>query len=304
MKHFINDSLQARLWKKMVLGASALFLSVSTVNAGAECTGEPNPNITIAVASNMWIPAQELVKAFNATQPGNYVIQVCHNSTGNLILDINNGIGNYSLFLAANATAPYQVNTSLRYGNVSNYTTGIPVLWSHNANLLTKNSSGDFNGSINLYSIPSGGKVVIANQTKAPYGLAAQEIMEYNTSQWGDVNSSGSYSYLLHIEDNIDATYTYIDTHSDSIGYVARSQICRNSIDANYTYSKYPSTYNIPQAGVVLNNGNTTLAKTFWDWLRDSYAQNILVNRFCYGNITSPSTTVTIGDNDGKTTIF
>jgi ABC-type molybdate transport system substrate-binding protein len=277
-----------------MLSVFALFLSVSTVNAAVNCTNTINPTIVIAVASNMWRPAQALVDNFGAHD----TIQVCHDATGNLLKEINtqNGSGytssNYSLFLAANASAPSQV-TVYTIGSISDYTTGIPALWSMNASLVNLT-----NGTLVLSNLTNNATVIIANQSIAPYGLAAQRIMQENTSQWDAVNGTINGTRLLFIEPNIDATYNHIANNQNTAGYVALSQICENGIPMNYSYSSYSSEFNIPQAGVVLDQDDTdkdNLAIDFWYWLISSYsnstdnAQHILVDEFCYGNITSSS---------------
>jgi molybdate transport system substrate-binding protein len=276
------------LWKRLLLGFAALIFSFSAANAAANCTNVTNPDITIAVASNLWIPAQSLV--------GNYTnanIQVCHDSTGNLVNEINAGNSNYSLFLAANHTAPYDV-PDYSVGSVSNYTTGIPALWSNrtDSTLLTKNSSGVFNGSINLANIPASGYVVIANQATAPYGAKAEEIMRNATGQWNNITGEN----YLKIESNIDNTYNYIGANNDSVGYVALSQICLNGTikegSAYYNYKQDYNIANIPQAGVVIHQnatGKDGNATQFFSWLLAPYAevsnnaQYILQHTYCYG---------------------
>ncbi|MDR0578981.1 MAG: substrate-binding domain-containing protein [Campylobacteraceae bacterium] len=288
------------LWKKLTLGISMLFLSVSTVSAGATCTNKPNPDITIAVASNMWEPAQDLANIYNVSN--NIIIEVCHNSTGNLVNDINTGNSGYSLFLAANASAPYSVTNYTVNGTdtIHNYTTGIPVLWSKNVSLVDFDSTGNTNGSITLTALILGvNEVVIADPALAPYGLAAVDIMKTVTNQWSAVTngtnstsantSNGSY---LITKNNIDSTYTYINATESAVGYVALSQVCRNSIiTSGYGYKDYPSTYDIPQSGVLINQNPTenSIAAAFWDWLLlprlpvGGNAQYVLQTTYCYG---------------------
>jgi molybdate transport system substrate-binding protein len=179
--------------------------------------------------------------------------------------EINTGNSNYSLFLAANASAPYEIEVSVN-SSVSNYTTGIPALWSKNINLLG-GSYPNFDGSIDLSNFSSVNHVVIANQSKAPYGAMAEKIMIEVTRQWDDVETKGN----LIIEDNIDATYKYIANDVNSIGYVALSQICANgTITEGYGYYGYDGgnlEYEIPQTGVVINQNATanSIAIDFWN---------------------------------------
>jgi molybdate transport system substrate-binding protein len=291
-KNFESLSLVSKgFCKRVMLGISALILTVSAANA-LECTPETNtPDIVIAVASNMWEPAQALVDIYEANVVNPSInIQVCHDATGVLLPLINAGNSNFSLFLAANETAPSQVNSDFTIGIPSIYTVGIPVLWSENASLLYGTAPNYFNGSINLNNVANaGGKVVIANPATAPYGLAGKNIMINVTNQWNATNNMN----LLFTASNIDNAYNNISAHGNYVGYVALSQICRNGdIQEGFAYRDYPDIYDIPQAGIVIDQGEikNTYAIAFWEWIHDDEytpiddnAQHILVNTFCYG---------------------
>ncbi|MDR1975387.1 MAG: substrate-binding domain-containing protein [Campylobacteraceae bacterium] len=277
--------------RKILLGAFALFFSYSVANAAAECSNVRNPDVVIAVASNMWEPAQSLAGNYTTYFSPNTVIQVCHDATGNLLKEINGAVScstpstesNYSLFLAANATAPYEVCEDYKNSSVSNYTTGIPALWTKNGSLIN-----NVTGIIDLDNLDiSGGKVAIANQTKAPYGLAAQKIMENATKQWDEISGGG----YLNILDNIDLTYLYVNATESSVGYIAYSRVCQNGSITDGYGKPYPD-YGIAQAGIMIDQNNATkesIAQGFWDYILNNStsstddAQYILQTGYCYG---------------------
>jgi hypothetical protein len=70
--NLLKNSSPAGLWKKLMLSLSILAFSLSSANAVANCTNAANPDIVIAVASNMWKSAQALVTAFNDSNGTNY----------------------------------------------------------------------------------------------------------------------------------------------------------------------------------------------------------------------------------------
>jgi ABC-type molybdate transport system substrate-binding protein len=265
--------------------------------ADDECTGKVNYNLKIAVASNLWTPMtnpddDNLVDAFNQTEEGeDIVVEVCHNSTAVLVSEITTG-GNQSgfgLFLAANTAGAEAVCDygTLCLGSTTPpspfaYIQGVPVLWTLNQ---TPGLIDTTDGSIDIVKAA---EVVIAKIPDAPYGVAAQEIMENDTKQWDAINEEGK----LVQKDNIEKTYDYVFESSPAdpiVGYVAKSQVCRGGEiqpPAIYydNYSKYTP---IIQSGAIINlNGTSnTNAQTFVNFLLSNAAnagQDILINTYCY----------------------
>lgn len=266
--------------KRCLLSVSGLLLAVSSSLAWSQtptvCTnvGGTTPDLTIAVASNFYEPAQQIASDFIAFYtPPIDTIRVCHNSTGNLVTEIKTGTSGYNLFLAADNDAPAALkatNPGLVVGNPFLYTQGIPLLWS---NTIGVNISG---GDVTNASVVS---IALADPAKAPYGVAGQEILT-STGQWTTPVQTKIGTYF----DNISLTQMAVQTGAKSAGYVAKSQVCRNGVVSgvsNYEYS--PTTYSpVLQDGIVLNIASTTLTQSFVDYLLDTDAQDTLVNVFCY----------------------
>jgi molybdate transport system substrate-binding protein len=234
----------------------------------------------------------------NFLENNDVVIQVCHNSTGSLVtqLTTDGNPDHFGLFLAANAPAPtlvcgYAAGTCISTSqdlpdNPFTYIEGIPALWSPVLGLINVST-----GLINLGAVAM---VVIARPSDAPYGLAAQQIMQRITGQWNAAQQK------LSVQDNIEQAYAVISNQANNAaGYVALSQICQASevppgppLPYNYRWYEEgpPSGYDpIIQNGAVINiptsvlpDSNST-AVDFVAFLLDSdEGQNILVDGYCY----------------------
>jgi molybdate transport system substrate-binding protein len=298
------------------LAAALALLSISFAHAAdTVCTtiqgasGPTTATLNIAVASNLWTPMiasgttlanSGLVRNFLNTNSTD-TIQVCHNATADLVAEITTGNNpkGFGLFLAANTAGAtnvcnYAAGFCVAAGedlaaNPFSYIRGIPTLWSRDSGLINLSD-----GTINLSSANLT-EVVIASPSAAPYGLAAQQIMQYK-KQWNAVQNQ------LTVKDNIDLTYNYLNVENTGrVGFVAMSQICRQLSSLpplGYYYNEYPTDSAVPptagynpiiQNGTVINrpapaNSNDT-AIAFVDFLLDSSAsggRTILTTKFCY----------------------
>jgi hypothetical protein len=226
------------------------------------------------------------------------VIQVCHDSTGNWVTYLTTGRNpaNIGLFLAANTAGPTSVcnftaSTCLPVSspdlpnNPFSYIQGVPALWSPVQNLIDETTGllvVDGSGAI------AATKVVIADPTLAPYGLAGQQIMQNVTGQWNAVNAQGKL--LQPYPTNIDIAYNYIaDEDNNAAGYIALSQICVDGIPRDFNYAGYTTGFDpVIQNGAVININPTsnTVAVSFVEFLLDPYdGQSILINDFCYESV-------------------
>jgi hypothetical protein len=284
----------------------------------------PEPVSTIAVASNFYQPAIDLVKEFllySATGTPSYnSVGVCHNATGHLVEEItgtetpsptewwSNAIQHkYSIFLAANASAPINLALSAdpiyTYGCVQSYAEGIPALL---RNPISKGSasslvvagsgtpSGFFYGD---HAQPTGqvkmnvsviDPIAIGSRANAPYGVAAAAII-YDMGQWPTANPPTT---LLHGNkpipclasatetppvgiceyDNIDIAFQETTSSLSNIGagWVSWAQILSSGV-SNPQYITFPS-YAIDQKGVRLTNPNppstaAAVATALWDFI-------------------------------------
>jgi len=196
---------------------------------------------------------------------------VCHNSTDNLAAEINTGSSGYDLFLAADSTsiALKVAEGQKEDGTEFIYTEGVPVLWTKTAGV---NISG---GNVTNDTVTS---LAVADPVKAPYGVAAEEILT-ETDQLEAVKPKiGTYF------DNIALTKDAIASGDKSAGFIAKSQICNNGV-AEPTFYEYPDGYYtkvLQQVGVLKPNANAALTANFVTYLLGAEAQGTLTGKFCY----------------------
>jgi ABC-type molybdate transport system substrate-binding protein len=288
--------------------AAATVCNTKTVGTGANTT-------VIAVASNFYGPAQDLVTAFQSTAAGaNTAITICQNSTAHLLAEINSGtelpasafptdpgFPRYGLFLAANAAAPVGLQSST--GNTAySYANGIPVLFSVSStisnvgNLMpslapTTATAASITGvvtSSQAISTSNAQTLAVADPTTAPYGLAATTIlkdMALLPTATGFTVPTWMYGPLYS---NIDLTYASIINNVNKSGFVSKAQIC--SILGSTRYIEFPG-YQIDQEAILLKtligSPNATAAGL------DSYVQgqidsgdwNTFLLNHCYGTL-------------------
>jgi ABC-type molybdate transport system substrate-binding protein len=262
--------------KSMFLGLAATALTCAASIASAAptvCTVLPSGSTydaTIAVASNFYGPAQDLVTSFIANDPAGSgkKIRVCQNSTATLDTEIRTGTSGYSLLLAANASTPNAlVGTAyVQSGATSRlYAKGIPVIFAPTTAVANVGTFISGLGSGTAATISSAvspaiainttnsQKVAVANPTLAPYGLAASSIL----NDMGLWNASSPVPSWMHnpLYDNIDLTYAAVIGGTDKSGFVSKAQICGNL--GTVTYIAFTG-YLLNQNGILINSGNST----------------------------------------------
>ena len=313
--------------KKLAFSLSAVSLALMASAGWAqtpdECTvvGGITPDFTIAVASNFYTPAQRIVEMFQETEEGDgVVVQVCHNSTGLLVQEIN-GTGDYvgnanprgfSLFLAANNTATVVDNTNTATnrihlsaspiaGSNHTYALGVPVLWSDELStnkIITANTNNQNNAfMVNKTHVKT---LAIGNPALAPYGVKAQAILQdigqWETPQDPPVNP---VTHWITQYDNIDLARLAIIGSGDAFGmndagFVSMAQICEKyklqyiDDDNKPGIHDFGSTYYTIQNGLLISQSTTenNLAAAYYTYLRGNDAQEVLVEDLCYASTT------------------
>jgi molybdate transport system substrate-binding protein len=141
-----------------VLVSCLFFLSSAIV-----WSAEP---ITIAVTASFKPVLDEISEAF--TEQTGVEIKVSSASTGVLYQQVVSGAP-FDLFFAADALRPKMVaeTLSLPASSTATYAQGLLVLVSNNDRFQQLGAITEFNG-----------RVIIANPSHAPYGIAAQSVLE------------------------------------------------------------------------------------------------------------------------------
>lgn len=216
--------------------------------------------IHIAVASNFVGTIKALAEDFEKSTKHKVVI--VPGSTGKLYAQIKHG-ARFDIFLAADTRRPRlleQENQALA-GSRFTYAIGKIVLWSGQGMVV------DDQGNV-----LSGGHfthLAIANPKLAPYGKAAQEIL----------NTLGLWSSLrgkLVRGENIGQTFQFVMSGNAELGFVALSQVLHLHNNKRGSYWIVPQRlyHPIAQQGVLLNG--TPAARAFMVYLRESRARAII----------------------------
>lgn len=293
--------------------ASALTCTVVSADSTSSST---TPTTTIAVASNFYTPAQELVQGFLSATSSSSTIRVCHDSSGTLMTEITGTPSYpYTLFLSADEDRPETLQNT--YSNLVatdatafRYANGIPVFYVASgtaSDLLLSGQSGSYAASEDQSAVQidtdSVTRLGIANTSSAPYGAKAKEILTA-MGQWSDASvydadsvytpstsgsctqSAGSTQWICQYK-NVAITLSAATAADVNAIFVSWGQVCTST---STQYVKFPD-YAIPQYGILLAlSGSTTAGQTLAADLVSymnlgSTGWNEWLGTRCYGSI-------------------
>ncbi len=247
---------------KYHLGVCVLLLSPS-LSAG---------EALIAVAANFTDATRELSQRF--TQTTGHKLKISYGSTGKLFAQIKYGAP-YDVLLAADQQRPKKAETEgfAVTGTRFTYATGKLALWSQTPNLFTDGVT--FLRVCSQQATPP--PLAIANPKTAPYGLAAQQVLE-NLQLWPALEAK-----LVH-GDSIAQTFQFVATGNAQAGLVAISQIRSWSGNKGSVWEIPQNLYTpITQQAVLLKKGAANPTATeFLEFLRSPQARTIIL-RYGYG---------------------
>ncbi len=186
-----------RIWFVFLFGA--FFMPVAVAD-----------ELNVAVASNFQPAARELADLF-AVQQGHKVVLLA-GSTGKHYAQICNGAP-VDVFLAADQARPQRMEKEgkIVVGTRKVYALGVLMLWSVDPDLI------DANGFI-LRQPPSAARLAMANPKLAPYGLAAQQVLQH-MKLWP------IYKNRIVMGENVGQTFQFAQSGAAAFGFVARSQL-------------------------------------------------------------------------------
>ena len=222
--------------------------------------------IRVAVASNFTTAIKELSSKFE--EQSEHKVKLIFGATGRHYAQIKNGAP-FDLFFAADSWRPELlekeglVQKNCRY----TYALGKLVLWSPKTGLIDQQATVLEQG--NFYHI------AVANPKLAPYGKAAQEVLEIRRL-WKPLKAK------MVRGENIGQTFQFVKSGNVALGFVALSQVKHLEDD------EQGSTWNIPdslyspikQQAVLLNK--TPAAEEFFAFVKSDQAREIIKN-FGYG---------------------
>lgn len=221
--------------------------------------------INVAVASNFVEPMQEIATLFEAKT--NYKVILSFGATGKHYAQINHGAP-FDIFFAADVERPKRLEKQGLTIAKSRFTyaLGKLVLWS--ATLTDIDSEGKILAQNNFRHL------AIANPRLAPYGKAAQEVLEQK-KLWHQLSNKLVYG------ENINQTFQFVKSGNAELGFVASSQINNphHTIEGS-CWEIPPNLYNpIEQQAVLLTQNH--IAQEFIIFVQSEPALNI-IHRYGY----------------------
>lgn len=215
--------------------------------------------LRIAVASNFSSAMQAIANKFE--QQSDHHVDLIFGSTGKLYAQIINGAP-FDAFFAADIERPLRLEQEKRIQPYSrfSYAFGQLVLWSSDPNRIDADAkvlqSGNFR------------HLAIANPNLAPYGLAAQQVLQKH-ALWDKLQSN------IVRGENIGQTFHYVKSGNAELGFVALSQL--NQDDLNHgSYWLVPTTLYAPieQQAVQLTDNDATTE--FLQFVRSANIQSLI----------------------------
>jgi len=218
--------------------------------------------IRVAVAANFAPTLTEIAGAFEA-KTGHQVI-VASGSTGKQYAQIINGAP-FDAFFAADVERPRLLDEAGIGipGSRYTYAVGRLTLWSPQPDFI------DDEGAV-LFS-DAYARLAIANPRLAPYGLAAQEVLE-ELGLWEKLQDR------LVRGENINQAFQFVHSGNAQLGFIAASQLTGEVFAASGSRWQVPATLHAPirQQAILLTNSD--VARQFMEFSLSSEADHIITD--------------------------
>ncbi len=216
--------------------------------------------VYVAVASNFLSPLKEIATRYKE-DTGDRLILIS-GSTGKLYAQARHGAP-FDIFLAGDSKRPALLEREGMgvIGTRFTYAIGALVLWGLER----------VQGEESLAQM-SKGKLAIANPKTAPYGRAAQQVLE-SLGFWKKLQPS------LVRGENIAQTLQFVATGNAMLGFVAKSQVEDPRFKFKGSHWEVPVDMHEPivQQAILLNRGlANSSAKQFLEYLHGAVAKNIM----------------------------
>ncbi|MEJ1298337.1 MAG: molybdate ABC transporter substrate-binding protein [Candidatus Sedimenticola sp. (ex Thyasira tokunagai)] len=232
-----------------------LIFSLLLVSGNA-CSDE----IRVAVASNFFAAIEALARQFEG-ETGHKVTLVI-GSSGKHYAQIHHGAP-YDLFFSADERRPRLLEEAgdTVSGSRFTYAVGKLMLWSPSDNLVNEGGKVLEQGKFRY--------LAIANPKLAPYGKAAQEVLQ-SRRLWKPLRSR------MVRGENIGQTFQFVRSGNAELGFVAYSQIKRPGETISGSYWKVPQGLYTPitQQAVLLRE--SAVARNFLEYVKSDTAQKTI----------------------------
>lgn len=246
---------------RLVSLVTAAVLSCGTQAVSAE-------EVSVAVAANFTDASRDIIPLFEKAT--GHTVKASYGSTGKLYAQIEHGAP-FEIFLAADSKRPIKAESEdlAVEGTRFTYAMGKLALWSPKAAVFTDGEAFLKKGEFT--------RAAIANPRTAPYGLAAQQVME-KMGVWDVLKQK------LVRGDSIAQTFQFTATGNAEIGFVALSQVTAWDKSTG-TVWKIPQSYYAPieQQAVLLKKGSGhKAASAFLEFLKSDEARKVITG-YGYG---------------------
>lgn len=219
-------------------------------------------DIQIAAASNLRYVLPALIGAFE--QQTHHNVKVSYAASGTLTTQIQHGAP-FDIFFSAEPVYTLRLSQDgLTEGDIIDFASAQIVIFASNKSTLDL----DANLEKIVIALEKGElrKIAIANPMHAPYGQAAQKILE-NVEIWHKIQS-----HLLIAENASQALQFALSSQVDA-GFVPYSYMLQPQISSQGRYIKLNE--RLPQQAVLLN-GESVAAEQFVDFIQTEAAKAIL----------------------------
>lgn len=230
--------------------------------SGSTMTGAFAGEVSLGVAANFTDTTRELAKRFETET--DHTVSASYGSTGKLYAQIRNGAP-FDVFMAADVRRPALIEAEKAGvpGTRFTYARGKLALWSPAAQA--------FESAESYLAEQPFSRLAIANPKTAPYGLAAQQVLEH-LNQWEALQPK------LVRGDSIAQAFQFVVSRNAQAGFVALSQIKAWKEDEG-TLWNVPQAYYQPldQQAILLKNGaDNTAARAWMEFLKSDAAITII----------------------------
>ncbi len=250
--------------------------------------------ITVAVASNFMLPAKAIAEEFEKST--GHSVRLVFGSSGKIYAQIINGAP-FDVFLSADQEKPTALIQSGK-GVVNSqftYASGKLVLWAPSKEKIEtmsdagisaaiENGSQDVQSNLLEQALINGyyQHLAMANPKLAPYGRAAQEVLEalFNKNKT-TVNQKVVDKSKIVQGENIAQTFQFVSTGNAELGFVALSQVMKNNnIESGIAWVIPENLYSPvhQDAVLVIKSKEKDVANQFLVHLRNKKTEKIITS--------------------------
>jgi len=280
-KHLIAGSTTPRApWRATSLALrrrqpriSLAALAIATLLCARTTALAESPKVSIAAAANLVYALDALNAEFKRSSP-EVILTATTGASGSLFAQLSHGAP-FDVFMSADTDYPKQI-VAAGLGDAStlrSFAIGRLVLWTTRTDV----DVSDLVGAVRAAAVR---KIAIAQPKTAPYGRAAQAVLE-KLESWQQVRPK------LVFGESISQTAQFIETGNADLGFVAMSLVVSPRLAKRGRWQEVPARLygdvSLEQALVLTRRGAANpAARQYAEFLGGAAAKQIL-RKFGYG---------------------